>query len=116
MHNSENKLTSCFGPLSTSKPEVANETVFTILLFAQDGNEDLAAAASVHRQSLVNWELAIVSPPSGSTELACELRPRIATNTVLAVEFGSLTEFLASRKTKYLAFLDQDTLWHAERL
>jgi hypothetical protein len=116
MHNSESKLSSCFGPLRTSKPESTNEIIFTVLLFAQNGNEDLAAAASVCRQSLSNWELVVVSPPSGSRELNRELRTRIATNRVLALECRSLAEFLASRESKYVAFLEQDTIWHTERL
>jgi len=115
VHNSQSQLTSHFGPLHTSKPST-DETAFTIVLFAQDGNRDLAAVVSLQNQTLTNWSLVVVNPPSGSTELGEDLRNRIGPDKLSTVEYSSAVQFVASRPSKYVAFLQQETLWHPNRL
>jgi hypothetical protein len=115
MHNSQSKFTAHFGALQSSLPEDPG-SVFTVVLLAQEGNNDLSAAASVRRQTLKNWELLVVSPPSGSTSLADKLASGIGPHQVSDTELLSLAHVISSRPTKYISFLDQGTVWHNQRL
>jgi glycosyltransferase involved in cell wall biosynthesis len=115
MHNSQSKFTAHFGALRSSLPEDPS-SVFTVVLLAQEGNNDLAAAASVRRQTLKNWELLVVSPPSGSTSLTDKLVSEIGPHQVSGTELFSLAHVISSRPTKYISFLDQGTIWHNQRL
>jgi glycosyltransferase involved in cell wall biosynthesis len=90
--------------------------MFTVVLLAQEGNNDLAAATSVRRQTLKNWELLVVSPPSGSTSLTDKLASWIGPHQVSGTELLSLAQVIQSRPTKYISFLDQGTIWHNQRL
>jgi hypothetical protein len=115
MHNSESKFSAAFPAIQSDLTEIT-EQAFTVVFFAQEGNSDIAAAESVHQQTIRNWELLIVSPPSGSTTIKDGLCHKIGHDRLLGAELASLVEVISSRPTRYISFLDQDSTWHNQRL
>lgn len=115
MHKSESDWNKRFGPLITRLPPL-DAPVFTVVLFAQSGNDDLATAASVHAQTLCQWELIVVTPPDSSDALARDLIGRIGADRVVATSLAHLRDALASRQTQYCLFLDQGATIRPGRL
>jgi hypothetical protein len=115
MHNSESKLTGHFGPIETSNPKDC-EAQFSVIFFLQDNNRDYSALDSLRLQTLFHWELIIVSSPTSRPEHRHELPTDLGGRNAFYVDYEMLWEFLNSRPTKYLAFLQQETIWHSVRL
>lgn len=115
MLNSESKISSHFGPLET-KTAADKPILFSIILFAREGSDNTNAWESLQRQTINNWELIIVSPPSGNMAFFNLISEKFVHKTILAAELASLSVVLESRHSDYISFINQDTFWFPDKL
>jgi len=113
--NSESKISAHFGPLET-KTAADRPILFSIILFAQEGCDNTNALESLERQTMNNWELIIVRPPSGNMAFFNLISEKFIHKTILAAELASLSVVLESRHSAYISFINQDTFWIPDKL
>jgi len=115
MLNSESKLSSHFVPLETKSAD-NNTALFSIILFALEGSDDLRAWKSLEQQTMNNWDLIIVSPPSGNKAFFDSISKKPTERAVLSADFTSISKILETRNSHYISFINQDTTWISEKL
>ena len=115
MLNSESKLSSHFIPLETKSAD-NNTALFSIVLFALEGSKDLRAWKSLEQQTMNNWDLIIVSPPSGNKTFFNSISEKPTERAILSADFTSISKILETRNSHYISFINQDTAWISDKL
>ena len=115
MLNSESKLTSHFIPLETKSAD-DNTALFSIVLFALEGSKNLTAWKSLEQQTMNNWDLIIVSPPSGNKTFFDLISEKSPERAILSADCTSISKILETRNSHYISFINQDTAWISDKL
>src|SRR5262249_11014202 len=112
----ESKLSSHFMPLETRLPD-GNAALFTILLFAIEGSNSLRAWESLEEQTMKNWDLIIVNPPSGNSAIFDLVsRKKLIERVILCADFSSVAKILEARTSHYISFIGQNASWMSDKL